>query len=229
MISKLEQIRGQLIVSCQALADEPLHSAFIMSRMARAAQEGGAGGIRANGIQDIEAIKAEVQLPLIGIIKVDHENSPVRITPTMAEVEALVHAGVEIVAFDATDRPRPDGTLIWDFIPEVRRRFPDQLLMADVSTVDEALLAERLGVDLVATTLVGYTDYTEGDDPLTVLERMLAAVKIPVIAEGNIDTPVKAEKALALGAHAVVVGSAITRPQLITKQFIHRMRSHQTI
>ncbi len=226
-MNRLEEIRGQLIVSCQALADEPLHSAFIMSKMARAAAEGGAGGIRANGIQDIKAIKEEVSLPLIGIIKVDHEESPVRITPTLIEVEALVRAGVEIIAFDATDRPRPDGSSIQAFFGSLKERFPDQLFMADVSTVEEAILAEKLGADLVATTLVGYTDYTIGHDPITVLERMVAAVNIPVIAEGNIDTPDKAHEALLLGAHAVVVGSAITRPQLITKQFIHKMREHR--
>lgn len=223
-LKALNSMKGKLIVSCQALEDEPLHSAFIMSKMALAAMEGGAQGIRANSVADIKAIKAEVKLPIIGIIKADYPDSEVRITPTLSEVEALVEEGVDIIAVDATDRLRPGGVELVPFIKEIKSRYPDQVFMADVSNAKEAIIAFENGLDIVATTLVGYTSYTEGDDPLGTLEKIIEIVSIPVIAEGNINTPEKASRALELGAFAVVVGSAITRPQLITKQFINNMR-----
>ncbi|SHG16944.1 N-acetylmannosamine-6-phosphate 2-epimerase [Ornithinibacillus halophilus] len=213
----------KLIVSCQALEDEPLHSSFIMSKMALAAYQGGASGIRANSVKDIQAIKKEVNLPIIGIIKQDYDDSEVRITPTIKEVQDLYEEGVDVIAFDATDRERPNKQTFESFFKEVKNRFPNQKFMADVSTVEEAIQAEKSGVDIVATTLVGYTPYTEGNVPLETLEEVLQSVKIPVIAEGNIDTPEKAKRALELGATAVVVGGAITRPQIITKRFSMKM------
>lgn len=213
----------KLIVSCQALEDEPLHSPFIMSKMALAAYQGGASGIRANSIVDIQSIKKEVDLPIIGIIKQDYADSEVRITPTVKEVEALVEGGVETVAFDATNRIRPNNETFESFFKEVKERFPNQKFMADVSTVEEAENAEKCGVDLVAITLVGYTADTEGNDLFETLEKVVQSVNIPVIAEGNIDTPEKAKHALELGATAVVVGSAITRPKSITERFSKKM------
>lgn len=215
----LKKLEGKLIVSCQALDDEPLHDSYIMGKMAVAAQEGGAEGIRANSVADIQEIKKQVDLPIIGIIKQDYEKSGVYITATMDEVDALTAEGMEVIALDATKLTRPDGSPFAEFFEKVREKYPDQLFMADVSTVDEGVEAEKAGVDIVATTLVGYTEHSKGDVPLEVLEKMLEAVSVPVIAEGNMDTPEKAARALELGAHAVVVGSAITRPQLITKKF----------
>lgn len=222
-MNNFSTVKGQLIVSCQALEDEPLHSSFIMAKMALAAKDGGASGIRANSVEDIEAIKAEIDLPIIGIIKKEFEHSQVRITPTLEEIEALYKVGVEVIAFDATIRKRPDGLSLEQFIKIIRKKYPEQLFMADVSTVEEARIAQKLGIDIVATTLVGYTEYTIGQDPLVVLEAIIKAIPTKVIAEGNINSPEKARKALELGAYAVVVGSAITRPQLITKQFISEM------
>lgn len=210
----------KLIVSCQALEDEPLHDSYIMSKMALAAKIGGAAGIRANSVADIKAIKQEVDLPIIGIIKRDYENSDVRITATLKEIDELYNEGVDVIAFDATSRIRPDGKSFDSFFLEVREKYPNQLFMADVSTVEEAIRAESAGVDVVAPTLAGYTDYSKGAIPLQVLEEILKTVSIPVIAEGNFDTPEKAQKAVELGAHAVVVGSAITRPQVITGKFV---------
>lgn len=212
-----------LIVSCQALEDEPLHSSYIMSKMALAAFQGGASGIRANSVVDIQSIKKEVDLPIIGIIKQDYDDSEVRITPTIKEVQDLYEEGVDVIAFDATDRVRPHKETFDTFISEVKERFPRQKFMADVSTVQEAIHAEKNGVDLVATTLVGYTADTAGDTPLQTLEAILQSTDIPVIAEGNIDTPEKAKQALTLGASAVVVGSAITRPKSITEKFSMQM------
>lgn len=220
----LEQISKKLIVSCQALDDEPLHDPYIMSKMALAAKQGGASGIRANTVKDIQAIKKEVDLPIIGIIKQDYPGSNVYITPTMTEVDALHQEGVDIIAFDATKQERPDGKTFEQFFSEVKAKYPKQLFMADVSTLDEAISAEQAGVDIVAPTLGGYTPYSEGTVPLELLERMVEVVSVPVIAEGNFDTPEKAKKALELGAHAVVVGSAITRPQLITEKFVNAIQ-----
>ncbi|MBX0313329.1 N-acetylmannosamine-6-phosphate 2-epimerase [Planococcus glaciei] len=223
-MTALEQLSKKLIVSCQALEDEPLHDPYIMSKMALAAKQGGASGIRANTVKDIQAIKKEVDLPIIGIIKQDYPGSNVYITPTMTEVDALHQEGVDIIAFDATKQERPDGKTFEQFFSEVKAKYPEQLFMADVSTLDEAIAAEHAGVDIVAPTLGGYTPYSEGTVPLELLERMVEVVSVPVIAEGNFDTPEKAKKALELGAHAVVVGSAITRPQLITEKFVNAIQ-----
>ena len=222
-MSKFEQVKGKLIVSCQALPDEPLHSSYIMGRMAYAAYVGGASGIRANTVADIKEIKNTVNLPIIGIIKHQYGDNEVYITPTMTEIDALVAEGVDVIAIDGTKRERPDGRTLEDLMKEVRAKYPEQMFMADISCAEEAVECERLGFDIVGTTLVGYTEYTKGNDPLTELAKVVAAVKIPVIGEGNLDTPAKAKKALEEGAYAVVVGGAITRPQQITKKFVTEM------
>ena len=222
-MNRLEKVKGKLIVSCQALPDEPLHSSYIMGRMAYAAYTGGASGIRANTVADIKEIKTTVNLPIIGIIKEQYGDNNVYITPTMKEVDALMAEGVDIIAIDGTKRERPDGKTLEELMKEVRAKYPDQLFMADISCAEEAVECERLGFDIVGTTLVGYTEYTKGNDPLTELAKVVKAVKIPVIGEGNIDTPVKAKKALEIGAYAVVVGGAITRPQPITRKFVIEM------
>lgn len=223
MNSILEKIKGKLIVSCQALPDEPLHSSFIMGRMAYAAFEGGAAGIRANGVSDIEEIRKNVNLPIIGIIKKQYGDNPVYITPTLNEIDELVKSEVDIIAIDGTRRERPDGMELKELIKEVKKKYPNQLFMADISNVEEAKKCEELGFDIVGTTLVGYTEYTKGNNPLEELKKVIDAVKIPVIGEGNLDTPEKARKALEIGAFAVVVGGAITRPQQITKKFVIEM------
>lgn len=222
-MNRLEKVKGKLIVSCQALPDEPLHSSYIMGRMAYAAYTGGASGIRANTVADIKEIKTTVNLPIIGIIKEQYGDNNVYITPTMKEVDALMAEGVDIIAIDGTKRERPDGKTLEELMKEVRAKYPDQLFMADISCAEEAVECERLGFDIVGTTLVGYTEYTKGNDPLTELAKVVKAVKIPVIGEGNIDTPIKAKKALEIGAYAVVVGGAITRPQQITRKFVTEM------
>ncbi len=222
-MNRLEKVKGKLIVSCQALPDEPLHSSYIMGRMAYAAYTGGASGIRANTVADIKEIKTTVNLPIIGIIKEQYGDNNVYITPTMKEVDALMAEGVDIIAIDGTKRERPDGKTLEELMKEIRAKYPNQLFMADISCAEEAVECERLGFDIVGTTLVGYTEYTKGNDPLTELAKVVKAVKIPVIGEGNIDTPVKAKKALEIGAYAVVVGGAITRPQQITRKFVTEM------
>lgn len=223
MKTVLDNLKGKLIVSCQALNNEPLHSPFIMSRMAVAAEEGGAEGIRANSVADIAAIKQLVSLPVIGIIKRDYPDSEVFITATMKEVDELMSVGPELIALDATARPRPGGQRLDALVAEIRAKYPSVLLMADISTAEEALTAQSLGFDCVGTTLYGYTAETEGhalpENDCGFLRDVLAAVNIPVVAEGNVETPTLAARCLELGAHTVVVGGAITRPQQITARF----------
>ena len=217
------EIKKHLIVSCQALEDEPLHSSLIMSRMAVAAMQGGAKGIRANSVKDIEAIKKAVPLPVIGIIKSDYKDSDVYITPTYEDVDHLVQVGCDIIAMDATISTRPGCISLDTFFKKVKEKHPKQLFMADCSTVEEAVHADELGFDFVGTTLVGYTSQSKGNqinaDDFKIIRDILKKVKHPVIAEGNIDTPQKAKRVLELGCYSVVVGSIITRPQVITKSF----------
>ena len=218
----LEQIKGGLIVSCQALATEPLYDSYIMSKMAWAAYLGGAVGIRANTVVDIKAIKEKVDLPLIGIIKQEYEGSDVYITPTMKEVDALVEAGCEIIAVDATNRLRPNGVTFEEFFKEVRAKYPDQLFMADTSCFEEGKLAEELGMDLIGTTMAGYTPYTKGRTlPDTeLIERYVKELHTPVIAEGGIWCPDDLKAVYKAGAFSAVCGTAITRPMDITKRFV---------
>lgn len=223
MKERIEKLNGRLIVSCQALPDEPLHSSFIMGRMALAAQMGGAAGIRANTREDIQEIQSQVDLPIIGIVKRDYEDSDIYITPTMKEVEELMEVGPEIIAMDATGARRPGGLGLDEFFRQVKEKYPDQLWMADCSTVEEALHADELGFDFIGTTMVGYTRQSKGmkieENDFEILREILAQTKHRVIAEGNINTPEKAKRVIELGAFCVVVGSIITRPQLITKSF----------
>ena len=218
-------IKGELIVSCQALPNEPLHSDFIMARMAVAAKEGGAKGIRANSVVDIKAIKEVVDLPVIGIIKRDYSDADVYITATIKEVDELMEAKPDIIALDATISSRPNGQTLDEFYNEIRSKYPHQLLMADCSTVEEMIHADELGFDFVGSTLVGYTKQSQGDkieaNDFEILRKVLSRIHHPLIAEGNIDTPEKVKRVLELGAYSVVVGSAITRPQLITKKFVN--------
>ena len=223
MNEKIKNLKGKLIVSCQALENEPLHSDFIMGRMALAAKMGGASGIRANSVVDIKEIKKQVDLPIIGIIKKDYDDSEVYITPTMKEVDALIEVGVDIIAMDATKRLRPEKKSLKDFFSEVRKKYPNQIFMADCSTVDEAVFADEIGFDFIGTTMVGYTKESEGlrieANDFEILRNIISKVKHRVIAEGNINTPDKCRRVIELGAFSVVVGSIITRPQLITREF----------
>lgn len=228
MDKKIESIKGKLIVSCQALPHEPLHSSFIMGRMALAAKEGGAVGIRANTKEDIAEIKMQVDLPIIGIVKRDYTDSKVYITPTMKEVDELMEVKPEIIALDATSNIRPNGVSLEKFYSEIRAKYPNQLLMADCSTVEEAIFADELGFDFIGTTLVGYTEQSKNLkielNDFEIIREIIKKVKHNVIAEGNINTPEKAKRVIELGAYSVVVGSIITRPQLITKSFAYALK-----
>lgn len=224
--SFFEQVRGRLIVSCQALPEEPLHSSFIMGRMAHAAFLGGAAGIRANTTEDIREIRRTVDLPIIGIIKRVYEEQPeLYITPTMREVAELVDSGVEVIAMDATGRTRPGGGTITDFFPLIRKKYPDQLFMADCSSIEEGMKAAELGFDLIGTTLASYTPYTAGCalPPYDMIEYLVKHSGKDVVAEGNIWSPAELRRAMDIGILTAVVGSAITRPMEITKRFVRAL------
>lgn len=222
------KLRHGLIVSCQSEGDDPFNQPELLAKFAKSAHMGGAAGIRAQGVENIKAIRQEVDLPIIGITKGHFENGWVCITPDFSDIENLVAAGADIVALDVTPRKRPNGMDGVEFFDEVRERF-DIDLMADISTFEEGIRASEMGADLVATTLAGYTEYTEKqstDAPdIELIGRLSRAISIPVIAEGRIWTPEQAKQALLAGAHAVVVGTAITRPRVVTRKFVDTMLS----
>lgn len=183
-----------------------------MGLMARAAAAAGAAGIRAQGIEDVADIRAAVDLPIIGLIKRRTEGTPIFITPLLEDVAALLEAGADIVAIDATTRPRADGTLGHEFIAAVKKAL-DATLLADIDTLSAALLAEQAGADAVATTLSGYTGGPVPSAPdLDLLQGAVKACRVPVLAEGRFNTPRLAAAAMEAGAWAVCVGSAITDP-----------------
>lgn len=217
-----EKTKGGLIVSCQALPGEPLHGPHIMACMANAAMLGGAVGIRANSVEDIAEIRKSVALPMIGIIKRQYGDSGVYITPTIREVSELASTSVEVIAIDATCRPRPGGLGLEPVFREIRRAYPRQLFMADCATYDECVFAQSIGFDIVATTMCGYTDETSGTrlPNYRLLRRLGRTMGVPVIAEGGIWEPRALAKIMGIpGIHACVVGSAITRPLEITRRF----------
>jgi N-acylglucosamine-6-phosphate 2-epimerase len=219
----LRRLRGGLVVSCQAPPGDPLQGPAFMAAMARAAVLGGAAGIRAEGPADVQAVRQAVDVPVIGLWKQGAEG--VYITPTVDHARAVAEAGAEIVAIDATGRPRPDGSTVPEVVAGLRRTHRC-LVMADVSTLDEGTAAAAAGADLVATTLSGYTPYSRqqpGPD-LELVAALAARVEVPVVAEGRIATPGEARAALDAGAWAVVVGGAITRPQLIAARFAAALR-----
>lgn len=211
-----------LIVSCQALEHEPLHGPHFMAAMARAAELGGAVGIRANTPIDIAAIRRTTNLPIIGLYKIHTEGSPVYITPDCEAAEQIARAGSDIIAIDATPLPRRNGTTLQQLIDFIHTEL-QKPVMADCSCEDDAALAEMLGADIVSTTLAGYTAHgrpaMEGPD-LEFLAALVARMQVPVVAEGRFDDPAQVARGFELGAAAIVVGGAITRPQEITRRFV---------
>lgn len=220
----LALIKNKLIVSCQADEGEPLRCPEVMAKMALSVKGGGAIAIRANGKDDIMAIRQATGLPTIGIVKRVYKDSDVFITATTKEVQELIDSGTEVITFDATDRPRPNGETLDDLI-KYARQHSDRLIMGDVSTVSEGLSAIKAGCDFVSTTLSGYTPYSRQSKKadFKLIEELAKDHGVTVIAEGKINSPDDALKAYQCGAHSIVVGTAITRPNVITEWFVEKI------
>lgn len=222
-----ERMRGGLIVSCQAKPGSPLEGPILMAAMAESAEQGGAVGIRANGVDDIAAIKRTVSLPIIGILKRRDMGGDVDvwITPDPRSAKTVIQAGADIVAIDATHRKHPDGSSFQRTLATIRESYK-VLVMADVATLDEGLAAAAAGADIVATTLSGYTPYSPHlqDPDFKLIQALATQLSIPVIAEGRIVSPEQAQQAIELGAFAVVVGQAITDPFSTTARFVASIR-----
>lgn len=220
--SFLERTKKGLIVSIQASKGEPFYGVKYAIAFAKAAKIGGAVGIRTNGILYIKAIKGSVDLPIIGIYKKMYKGYDVYITPTEVEAEKVALAGADVIGIDATIRKRPKNTSLEKLIHFIKYRLGIPVL-ADISTLEEAVKAKKYGADIIATTLSGYTEYTKhklnGPD-FELVELIVKNIGIPVIAEGRFWSHEDFKRAIELGAHAVVVGTAITRPHLIIRKII---------
>ncbi len=221
MSSVIEGLKNGLIVSCQARPGNPLRGADRMAAMAEAAEMGGAVAIRADGIEDISEIKKRVKIPIIGIYKTEPSPEIPYITPDFEHARAIAELGVEIIALDATLRRRPDGTDVGELIGRIKKEL-GVLVMADIATYEEGVAAARAGADLVATTLSGYTTYSPftKEPDYKLISDLHASVDAPIIAEGRFVSPEDVAKGIKAGAHAVVVGKAITNIQFSTDRFI---------
>jgi N-acylglucosamine-6-phosphate 2-epimerase len=213
-----------LIVSCQAPPGDPFDVPALMAAFAVAAAAGGAVGIRANGVDDIRAIKDAMPLPILGLFKVDLDGTPVRITPTREHALRVAEAGADIIAVDATRRPRPRGEGLGDLFKLITDEL-GLLVCADIATVEEAAQAASLGAAFIATTLAGHTEESSDLQPpaLELIAQLAERVRLPILAEGGILTPEDAVEAMSLGAYGVVVGTAITRPEMVTRRFASPM------
>lgn len=220
---KLDVLRGALVVSCQPVTGGPMDRPDIVAAFALAALDGGARGLRIEGIENLRAVRAVTAAPVIGLIKCDLPTTPVRITPLPEQVDALIAAGANIVAFDATDRvrPVPCGELV------ARIHAGGALAMADCATFNDGRAAAALGCDVLGSTMSGYTGGPVPEGPDLAILSDLAQLGRFVIAEGRYQVPADAAAALAAGADAVVAGSAITRPEHVTAWFVAAMQSKE--
>ncbi len=226
-------LKRGLIVSCQAAPGEPMHGSEIMARMAAAAEEGGAVAVRVNTAADISAVRKAVSLPILGLIKTEHKGFWPYITTTLDDVDKVVEAGADIVCIDATFLPRYDGNTVEEFYSLIRGKYPEIEILADISTYEEGVFADKLGCDYIATTLWGYTPETDTRESLIhefrepnieLVKQLAASCEHPVIAEGRIHNGEYAVKAMNSGAYAVTIGWGITRPQIITKYIVDQLK-----
>ena len=226
-MNMLNRLKGKVVVSCQAMPSEPLYLEKCMVAMMKSVIKGGAGALRVAGSRDVRNAKNLFDVPIIGLTKPDvippNWQEIVYITPTVKEVIELVDAGADIIAFDGTMRERPQGAKLEDLIKYCK--INKRIAMADISTLEEGLNAEKLGADILSTTLSGYTQFSQnrGEGPdFELLKQLVENTNLPVVLEGRIWEPQEVTKAFELGEHCVVIGSEITRPQLITKRFVQR-------
>lgn len=215
----LDSLRGQLVVSCQAYPGEPMLDPRTMSQVAQAAVTGGAAAIRAKGLDDLRAIRAAVDVPIIGLVK--EGAAGVYISPTLESCVAVAETGCEIVALDGTRRERPDGRTLAETVTGLKERFPEVLVMADCGSAGDARAAQEAGADIIGTTLVGYSGErpkTDGPD-WEAIDEIIASADRPVLVEGRVHSPADAAESIRRGAWGVVVGTAITHPATITSWF----------
>ena len=221
----VNRLKNKVVVSVQAMPSEPLYLEKCMAAMMKSVVKGGAGGLRVAGTRDVKNAKTLFDIPVIGITKPDiipaNWQEIVYITPTVNDVLSLISVGADVIAFDGTSRPRPDGSTLSETIKYIK--INKRVSMADISTVEEGINCAKLGANMLSTTLSGYTQFSQnrGSGPdFELLENLVKEVDIPVVLEGRIWEPDEVDRAFELGAHCVVIGSAITRPQLITKRFV---------
>lgn len=225
----INRLKNKVVVSVQAMPSEPLYLEKCMVAMMKSVVKGGAGGLRVAGARDVKNAKHLFDITVIGLTKPDvippNWQEIVYITPTLDDVIELVNAGADIIAFDGTMRERPNGAKLEDLIKYIK--INKRVSMADISTVEEGINAAKLGANMLSTTLSGYTQFSQkgGSGPdFELLEQLVKETNLPVVLEGRIWEPEEVDKAFELGAHCVVIGSAITRPQLITKRFVQRSK-----
>ncbi|MFN3135377.1 MAG: N-acetylmannosamine-6-phosphate 2-epimerase [Candidatus Kryptonium sp.] len=220
----LNKLKNGIIVSCQPDEFGLFSGVEFIVEFAIAAELGGAAGIRVEGLENIKAIKNRVKIPVIGLLKSKYPDGDVLITPDIEAVQKIIKSGADIVAIDVTSRDER-----FKIFKEIRERYQDVILMADVSTYEEGVISAELGADIVATTLVGYTPYTKHsfkkyEPDFDLVHKLASTLKVPVIAEGRIWTVEHVKKMFELGAYAVVIGSAITRPRLIVQRFVEEIQ-----
>lgn len=226
----LNRIKGTVVVSVQAMPNEPLYLEQCMIGMMKSVVNGGAGALRLAGARDVKNAKKLFNLPIIGLTKPNiipkNYKELVYITPNIKDVIELVEAGADVIATDATQRKRPNNEKLQDLITYIH--INKRLAMADISTLEEGLNAKELGADIISTTLAGYTlesaNSPASEPDFELLKQLVEQTQLPVVLEGRIWEPEQVNKAFELGAHCVVIGSAITRPQLITKRFVFRKK-----
>lgn len=222
----LKKIQKKLIVSCQARVGWAMYGSDIMAAFAKAAEEGGAAGIRATGVDNISKIKEKVKLPVIGINKQWVEGYEVYITPTYKSAKEILDTGIEIIALDATGRKRPNGETFESIMKQIRKEYPEVSIMAEISTLEEAKAIIPLQPDLISTTLSGYTEASKTVESVNIelVKQITEICNIPVIAEGKIRTADEAVEVLNAGAFSVVVGTSITRPEIITSRYVETIK-----
>ena len=228
MNNVVEKLKGIVVVSVQAMPSEPLYPEKCMAAMMKSVLNGGAGALRVAGARDVKSAKALTNVPVIGLTKPNqipkNWKEIVYITPTVKDVIELVEAGADIVALDATQRKRPDNEKLEDLIKFIHIK--KRIAMADISTLEEGIAAKQAGADILSTTLAGYTlesaSSPVNEPDFELLKQLVEQTNMPVALEGRIWEPEQVDRAFELGAHCVVIGSAITRPQLITKRFVFR-------
>ena len=228
-LNSVANVKNGLIVSCQFDATDPFNNPEYISLFALSCQMGGAAGFRTEGRENIKAVKSKVRIAGHRAYSIHLPDGSVLITGDFKEVNEIIEAGADIVALDVTERVRPNGLTGFEFLKRVRVNHPGTLLLADVSTFEEGVQAAELGADIVSTTLSGYTSATaqkarEGVD-FDLIERLSDSLVVPVVAEGRILLPSEAAHSLELGAYAVVVGAAITKPTVITQMFVHEIQT----